>query len=62
MPAPPRQALTLTSPEVAVLDAALTELHGVMRSKRAQVHGLEEELEGNNPDVFTAVQVGARQV
>jgi hypothetical protein len=42
---------------VAVLEAALNELHGVMRSKRARVHALEEELEAVNPPVFAAVQV-----
>ena len=52
------QALTLTAPEVAVLDRALTELHSIMRSKRTQVHSLEEELEADNPEVFAAVQVG----
>jgi hypothetical protein len=41
-----------------VLDAALTDLHGMMRAKRAQVHALEEDLEAVNPEVFAAIQVG----
>jgi hypothetical protein len=53
----PLQALSLTGPEAAVLEGALNELHGVMRSKRGQVHALEEELEVHNPAVFAAVQV-----
>jgi len=51
------QALSLTAPEVSVLESALNELHGMMRAKRSQVHALEEDLEALNPPVFGAVQV-----
>ncbi|KAI8473292.1 MAG: hypothetical protein J3K34DRAFT_519130 [Monoraphidium minutum] len=54
------KALSLTAPEVAVLEGALNELHGGMRAKRNQVHSLEEELEADNPAVFSAVQTVRR--
>lgn len=41
-----------------MLESTLSELHGVMRSKRAHVHALEEDLEIDNPEVFGEVQVG----
>lgn len=54
---PARQAISLTAPEVSVLEAALNEVHGMMRGKRSAVHALEEDLEAQNPDVFVSVQV-----